>query len=127
MLGVFELSLPSGLTQKLSQPSTKKGFLSAYVIGTVAGVVASPCVGPVLVSILAYVTKSQELLFGFGLLFVFALGMGQIFLLLGTFSQLVHKLPRSGNWMNATKYIFALIMMMMAIYYPQPTPLPTCF
>jgi thiol:disulfide interchange protein DsbD len=127
MLGLFELTVPHAVSQRLANSPNSGGKRNAFVIGAIAGIVASPCVGPVLVSILAYVAKTQQLVLGFFLLFVFALGMGQIFIVLGTFSQLVRRLPRSGNWMNGTKYIFSFIMICMSIYYLSPILSPLYF
>lgn len=127
MLGFFELKAPSSISQKLSGVGGGGGFGGAYVIGAAAGIVASPCVGPVLVTILAYVAKTQQLLLGFGLLFTFAIGMGLIFIALGTFSQLIQKLPKSGNWMDGVKYVFSIVMMALAIYYLDPLLSPMAF
>jgi thiol:disulfide interchange protein DsbD len=79
-------------------------------------VVASPCVGPVLAALLTYVAQTQNALQGFLLLFVFAFGLGQLFLLLGTFSRLQKMIPRSGPWMDAIKWIFALSFFALAIF-----------
>lgn len=123
MWGFYEIKLPDRLTNKImgSNPShSASGVVAAFVSGLVAGVVASPCVGPVLVSILAYVAKTQDGTLGFVLLFVYALGFGQIFLVMGTFSQLIHRLPRSGPWLDKTKYAFGALMIAMALYVLWP-------
>jgi thiol:disulfide interchange protein DsbD len=124
MFGFFEVKLPDTWSTKIanrfSSSSGEKNFVGAFLSGIIAGVVASPCVGPVLVSILTYVAQTQNIVMGFSLLFVFALGLGQIFILMGTFSQLLDKLPRSGAWLNRIKYIFGTIMLLMAVYYVLP-------
>ncbi|MCB0420409.1 MAG: protein-disulfide reductase DsbD [Bdellovibrionales bacterium] len=127
MLGLFELKAPSFVSQKLSHIGGGSSLGGAFLIGAAAGIVASPCVGPILVSILAYVAQSQQLLLGFGLLFTFAMGMGLIFIALGTFSQLIQKLPKSGNWMDGVKYLFAFLMMALAVYYMNPLLSPGLF
>ncbi len=127
MYGYYEIKLPDAWTNKLmgSSPShSAKGELGAFLSGLVAGVVASPCVGPVLVSILAYVAKSQDGTLGFVLLFVYALGFGQIFLVMGTFSHLLKKMPRSGPWLDKTKLVFGTTMIAMALYVLWPVVKP---
>ena len=120
MLGLFSLETPAFLRDRLMKQKTSGGLISALVTGILAGLVASPCVGPVLAAILTYVAQTQNLILGFGLLFVFAMGLGLLFLLIGTFSSVQRLLPRSGPWMLAIKYIFAACFFALAIFYLQP-------
>ncbi|MGZ3690500.1 MAG: protein-disulfide reductase DsbD family protein, partial [Pseudobdellovibrio sp.] len=85
----------------------------------VAGVVASPCVGPVLVSVLTYVSTTKNALLGFGLLFTFAMGLGLIFIVIGLFSSALKLLPKSGAWMEGIKFVLGAGMWGAALYYSQ--------
>ena len=96
------------------------GYPGAFLLGLIAGIVASPCIGPVLVAMLAYVGASGSILLGFSLFFTFALGLGVLFVVLGTFSGLIAGIPRSGNWMIAVKTVFGLLFLGVAIYYLHP-------
>jgi thioredoxin:protein disulfide reductase len=116
-LGLFTVETPDFIRRRIFTHKTQGGLLGAFMAGTVAGVVASPCVGPVLAAILTYVAKTQNLMLGFALLFVFALGLGQLFLWIGTFSSLQKLLPKSGRWLSAVKYAFALSFFALAIFY----------
>jgi thiol:disulfide interchange protein DsbD len=124
MMGLFEIQVPAGIRNKFGNAHTGTGLAGAFLAGLFAGVVASPCIGPVLVSILTYVAQTANVFFGFTLLFTFALGMGVLFIVLGTFSGLLTKVPRAGRWMEATKFIFGLTFLIMAAYYVFPL-LPT--
>lgn len=117
MFGLYDLQAPAFIRKRLSGDLHLKGYSSAFVYGVIAGVIASPCVGPVLVGILTFVAKTQNLWLGFWLLFVFALGMGQLFIVVGFSSQATKLLPKSGQWMNRVKYIFGVVMLGMAVYY----------
>lgn len=117
LLGWYAIETPSFLTHRLMLHKTQHGWLGAFMAGNIAGIVASPCVGPVLAGLLAYVAQTQNALHGFGLMFVFALGMGQLLLLLGTFSSLQKRLPRSGPWMELVKITFALAFFALAGFY----------
>ena len=119
MFGVFELQAPSWIRNKF-QVSTGHGYVTAFGSGLMAGVVASPCVGPVLVGLLTYVAGLQNALQGFLLLFTFAMGLGFIFLLLGIFSELLKYLPKSGPWLDFVKIFFGTIMLCFAVYYASP-------
>src|SRR5512143_1320316 len=51
MFGAFDLALPSRLQQRLSQVGGR-GFLGAFLMGLVGGLIAAPCTGPPLAGIL---------------------------------------------------------------------------
>jgi thiol:disulfide interchange protein DsbD len=54
------------------------------------------------------------------LFFVLAVGLGTPYLFLAIFSGKIKKLPRAGEWMEAVKHIFGLILIGMAIYFLLP-------
>ncbi|MDF1565549.1 MAG: cytochrome c biogenesis protein CcdA [Deltaproteobacteria bacterium] len=113
MLGVFQIRLPSGLQTRLSQVGGE-GYAGAFAMGLVAGVVAAPCTGPVLGGVLTYVATTGDALLGTVLLFTFALGMGLLFFVLGTFSV---SLPKSGTWMDVVESIFGIALLVVALYF----------
>lgn len=119
LFGYFELEPPSFIRERLSRSlgNGGGGLVNAFLSGIVAGVVASPCVGPVLVGILTYVAQSKNLWLGFWLLFVFALGMGMLFLVIGISTQATKLLPRSGAWMNGVKHLSGVMMLGVFYYY----------
>lgn len=117
MFGFFEFEVPPFLRDGVLSRLHVHGYLGAFVSGLVAGIVASPCVGPVLVGILTFVAQTQNLWIGFWLLFVYAFGMGMLFIAIGVFSHATRFLPKSGEWMSRVKVFFGLIMVAMAIYY----------
>jgi thiol:disulfide interchange protein len=114
--GAFDVRLPGWLQEGLSQKGGA-GYAGAWVMGSVAGIIAAPCVGPVVGAILLYVTQRQEVWLGGSMLAVFALGLGVPFMILGTFSSLLGKLPRSGGWMEGIKLLFAVCFWAIALYY----------
>ncbi len=59
MFGAFEVALPSGLQERLSRVGGR-GFVGAFVMGLVAGIIAAPCTGPPLASLLAYVATTRN-------------------------------------------------------------------
>lgn len=115
MLGFFEIKSPSFMMNSKILRSS-----NTFVYGLAAGVIAGPCVGPVLLSILTYISQTGDVRMGFVLMMSFALGMGLIFVILGTGSDLLKILPKSGAWLNSVKYIFAIAMVALALYYAWP-------
>jgi thioredoxin:protein disulfide reductase len=125
MLGAFDISLPSSLTSKMQGSKKGGGLLGPLVIGMISGLVMAPCVGPVIVALLAWVSKTGSLLYGWSLLFVFSLGLGLLFLVIGTFAGAIQALPRAGAWMDGVKHGFGWILLAAALFLmrfmiPQP-------
>lgn len=127
IFGVFEIALPAVLAQRFQNISHKQSYFGAYSAGLIAGIVASPCVGPVLVGVLAYIAKTQSLVLGFVLLFTFAMGMGILFIVLGTFSSILSKVPKSGPWMNLVKYLLGSMLLALSLYYLAPVLQPSTY
>jgi len=113
MFGAFELALPSGLQQRLSSIGGR-GFFGAFAMGLVGGIIAAPCTGPVLASILAYVATTKSVALGGSLLVTYALGMGVLFFAIAAFAV---ALPKSGAWMEAVKSVFGVVMLVAALYF----------
>jgi thiol:disulfide interchange protein DsbD len=113
MFGAFELALPSGLQTRLSSVGGK-GFGGSFVMGLVGGIIAAPCTGPVLASVLAFVATTRSVLMGGSLLFTYALGMGVLFFVIAAFAV---SLPRSGGWMEGVKSFFGVVMIVAALYF----------
>jgi thiol:disulfide interchange protein DsbD len=113
MFGAFELALPTSLQGRLSQVGGK-GFAGAILMGLVAGLIAAPCTGPVLAALLTYVATTRDVVLGGSLLFVYALGLGAPFFVIGTFSV---ALPKSGPWMDAVKSVFGILLLATALYF----------
>jgi thiol:disulfide interchange protein DsbD len=113
MFGAFELALPSALQQRLSSVGGR-GFFGAFAMGLVGGIIAAPCTGPVLASILAYVAMTKSVVLGGSLLVTYALGMGVLFFAIAAFAV---ALPKSGAWMEAVKSVFGVVMLVAALYF----------
>ncbi len=118
LLGVFVIQMPPTITSKLR--GNRKGFFGALITGLLAGLIVSPCISPLLIVILTWVAKSGSVLLGFGLLFSFALGLGVLFVLIGTFSGVMKNLPRSGGWMVIIERSFGLLLVTLSLIYLKP-------
>ena len=116
MFGVFEIRLPYAVQNRLNTVGGT-GFAGAFAMGTVAGVIAAPCTGPALAVVLTYIATTGSLFLGFWLMFTYALGMGLLFIGIGTFSGLLSALPRSGGWMYVLENIFGIAIITMALYF----------
>ncbi len=113
MFGAFDLNLPTSVQNKLSSIGGK-GYGGAFAMGMVGGVIAAPCTGPPLLTLLLWVGTTGRVLVGATLLYVYALGMGILFWVLAVFAG---SIPKSGRWMDAVKSFFGVVMLVAAIYY----------
>jgi|HubBroStandDraft_6_1064221.scaffolds.fasta_scaffold171883_2 thiol:disulfide interchange protein DsbD len=113
MFGAFEVALPSELQARLSRIGGR-GMLGAFLMGLVAGIIAAPCTGPPLASLLAYVATTRNAGWGFVLLATYGAGVGLPFWLLAGFSM---SLPRPGVWMEWIKSVFGVALFAAALYY----------
>jgi thiol:disulfide interchange protein len=116
LAGLFVIPVPSSISSKVQSGGGKSEVIGAAAIGGVAGIIAAPCVGPVLIALLSWISQTGNVFLGFLLTFIFSLGMGIIFLLVGTFSGIVSSLPKSGRWMDYVKYFFAVVLLAGGIY-----------
>jgi thiol:disulfide interchange protein DsbD len=115
MFGLFQIQAPQFL-MSLNPRSNGKGALSALLVGAASGLVVGPCTAPALGATLAYVGASGNVVFGTLVLFIFAIGMGSLMIVLGTFSGALSMLPRSGKWMEKVKIAFGAAMALVAQY-----------
>ena len=124
MFGLYELQVPSALRQRMGTKSVSNGIGGSILLGIIAALVVSPCVGPFVAGILVYVATNGSPIVGFLVLFVFALGLGTLYIIIGTFSSAINALPNSGMWMESVKKFFGFVLLLMAIYFLR-TILPT--
>ena len=123
MLGVFELRVPYAVQNRLNTVGGA-GFAGAFAMGTVAGIIAAPCTGPALGAVLSYVATTESVFLGFWLLLTYAIGMGLLFIVIGTFSSAIAALPRSGGWMYILENIFGVAIITVALYFLKDVFLP---
>jgi thiol:disulfide interchange protein DsbD len=110
MFGAFELRLPSSWQGRLNAVGGA-GKAGAFGMGLVSGIIAAPCTGPVLAAALTFVATRGSVAFGFAIMFVYALGIGLLFFLIGAFSI---SLPKSGPWMETVKSVFGVALLAAA-------------
>ena len=117
MFGVFTLQLPSSLQTKLSLLSQQQkagAFGGVFLMGMIAGLVASPCTSAPLSGALLYVAQSGDLFTGALTLYLLALGMGVPLILITLFGNKI--LPKSGMWMETVKKLFGFVMLALPVF-----------
>ena len=120
MFGLFELQPPQALMQKATGLSSKAGYIGVFFLGAVIGVIAAPCLAPFVVALLAFVGQTGNPWLGWWLFFALALGLGIPYVVLGTFSGLLTRLPKSGMWMVWVKRVFGVALFAVAAWIVSP-------
>lgn len=137
LLGFYELAFMQNEVHTLEQQSYRvNGLTGTWLMGTVAGLVISPCVGPIVFALLLQVADhiadkagalaalGQNLTFwdklaiatqGSIMMSGFGLGVGLPFFIISVIK--FKKLPKSGYWMNKVKYAFGLMILYFAYVY----------
>lgn len=80
LLGVIKWNLPVPAVIRVK----KQGYIGAFLLGLLFGVVSTPCAVPILAVLLAFVAEKGNVLYGGFLLFVYALGHSALVLVAGT-------------------------------------------
>jgi thiol:disulfide interchange protein DsbD len=114
--GAYQIQMPYWLTSKLGG-TTGTGIIGLFVSGLVVGVFAAPCIGPPVIALLTLVGMKGDPVFGFWAFFILSLGLGFPYLILGTFSGLLKKIPRSGVWHVWVERIFGVVLAGAALFY----------
>jgi len=110
---------PPYLLMRLAGGS-RGGVVGALFMGLTMGIVAAPCVGPVVVGLLLFVGSRQDPLLGFLMFFTLAVGLGLPYLALATLSGSLPKLPRSGEWLQWVERLFGFVLLGTALYFLGP-------
>jgi thiol:disulfide interchange protein DsbD len=137
LLGFYELGFMQNEVHSLDQSSSRvKGVTGTWLMGAVAGLVISPCVGPIVFALLLQVADQiaakagalaalgQTLSFmdklgvasqGSIMMSGFGLGVGLPFFVVSVVK--LKKMPKAGYWMNNIKYAFGLMILYFAYVY----------
>ncbi len=116
--GLYTFRLPSALSQRVGR--TAEGGLGAFVMGLTMGLVAAPCVGPLIVALLVFVGSQQSVPLGFALFFALGLGVGAPYVLLAALAGRLRRLPRGGGWLVWVEHVFGFVLLGMALWFATP-------
>jgi len=117
MFGFYHLELPKSLQAVLHNSSDKHrdgSYLGAGIMGALSSLIVGPCVAAPLAAALIYIGQTGDVVLGGSALFVMAMGMGAPLLLLGASAGKL--LPKAGDWLNATKAVFGVAMLAVAVW-----------
>src|SRR5439155_25550914 len=117
-LGLYTLRVPSPLLQRVGRVG--EGIPGAFFMGLTMGIVAAPCIGPIVVALLLFVGARQSVALGFALFFTLAVGMGTPYVALAAAAGRFRRLPRAGAWLEWIERAFAFLLLCLAVYFLVP-------
>ena len=121
MFGLYALRLPGFIHQRLDQAQQRfPGGRVASVagMGALSAVIVSPCVAAPLAGALLYIAQTRDVALGGAALFAMALGMGAPLVVVGISEGAL--LPKSGPWLNRVKYVFGVLLLVVAAWIVSP-------
>jgi suppressor for copper-sensitivity B len=120
LLGVFEITLPSGLNDRLARAGGSgagdgDGLAGHFATGAFATLLATPCSAPFLGTAVGFALSrgAAEILAVF-----MALGVGLAlpYLAVAAMPRLATRLPRPGRWMATLKKVLSLALVLTAVW-----------
>lgn len=120
LAGLFDFTIPLKIQNKVDRWTKAHGKLGSFLTGLGAGVLAGPCVGPVLVSLLAQIGERGSWQYGVTGMLFYSLGFVQIFFVIGLLEGLMFGKLRSGPWMVKVKKALGVLIMGVGVYYWLP-------
>jgi len=116
--GWFSLQPPQWMMSRAG--IARPGYAGSLLMGLGMGVVAAPCIGPVVLGLLILVEQSRSPLFGFALFFTLAVGLGMPYVVLALAAGSIRRLPRSGEWLAWVEQLFGFVLTGLAAYFVDP-------
>ena len=125
MFGLYELRLPGWLAQRFGQASP--GNLGALAMGLGVGLIAAPCIGQFVLSLLVLVGQRAQLWLGFGLFLTVGFGMGLPYIVLSVYGNRLARWPKAGPWLVWVKRLLGMVLIGLALYFVRPLVGPIAF
>jgi len=113
--GLYQIRIPMALGRWAGRSG--RGAGGALFMGLTMGLVAAPCVGPVLAGLLLVVGARQDVVFGATIFLALALGLGAPYVALVAAADAARGLPRSGGWLDWVEQLLGFVLVGLALFY----------
>jgi thioredoxin:protein disulfide reductase len=108
MFGLWEFRVPQFVA---ARSMGRAGVAGAAAMGLLVGIVAAPCVGPVVAALFVLVASLAKPAIGFVMFATLGFGLGFPYLVA------LNALPRPGEWMVHVKRAMGFVLIAMAFYF----------
>jgi thiol:disulfide interchange protein DsbD len=116
--GLWQVRMPQGVMQFAGRAG--EGALGALFMGLTMGIVAAPCIGPIVVGLLLFVGARQSVPLGFALFFALGVGLGAPYVALALAAGRLRRLPRGGEWLGWMERLFGVLLLGLALHFATP-------
>jgi thiol:disulfide interchange protein len=117
LLGAFEITLPSSLTNKLNSKANTNSVGGIFFMALVLVVVSFSCTSAFIGNLIVYIFQSGNQLGGIVGFLGFGLALALPFSLFALFPSLMNNVAKSGGWLNAVKVTMGFIELAMAMKF----------
>lgn len=114
--GLFEITLPSSLVNKIDQQSERGGFLGVFFMAFTLALVSFSCTGPIVGTVLVQ-SATGEFVRPVVAMTGFSLAFALPFSLFAIFPNWMQNLPKSGGWLNSVKVVLGFIELALALKF----------
>jgi thiol:disulfide interchange protein DsbD len=115
-LGLFEITLPGSIINKVDQQAEKGGLLGVFFMAFTLVLVSFSCTGPLVGSILVSSAGGERIKPILGM-FAFASAFAIPFTLFAFFPGWLKSLPKSGGWLNTVKVVLGFVEIALAFKF----------
>ena len=121
LLGMYEITLPSWLSDRTASGEGKGGLLGIVFMALTFSIISFACVGPIYGGFTALSATSSSAVQGWAQRILaplaFSLAFASPFFVLALFPRLLKSMPRSGSWMNTVKVTMGFLELAAAFKF----------
>lgn len=115
-LGMFEIVLPSWMVSKADSKADRGGLIGAFFMALTLVLVSFSCTGPLVGTVLVKSAQGEIFEPIFAML-AFSIAFALPFTLFAFFPSWMHRLPKSGGWLNSVKVILGFIEIALGLKF----------
>lgn len=116
-LGAFEITLPSGLVNKIDKQSDRGGFMGIFFMALTLVVVSFSCTGPMVGNALVAAANADNSSGAFWAMLGFSTGLALPFGFFAFFPSMLNSIPKSGGWLNTIKVVLGFLELALALKF----------
>ena len=115
--GMFEIVLPSKLTNKMDAKVDKGGWLGPFFMAFVLVLVSFSCTGPIVGAVVVESSSGGNIWHPIVAMLGFSTAFALPFAIFAYFPSLLSNLPKSGGWLNSVKVSLGFIELALGLKF----------
>ncbi|WP_462254031.1 protein-disulfide reductase DsbD family protein [Ekhidna sp.] len=115
--GLFEITLPSGLVNKIDQQADRGGLIGIFFMAITLVLVSFSCTFPIVGTALINTLSGGSIIDGTSAMFGFSLAFAIPFTGFAIFPAWLKSMPESGGWLNSVKVVLGFLELALALKF----------